>query len=123
MSESALHELFPGVAEPVPLRIDEGGVVRVGNSRVSLDIVVEQYDNGMTPEDMVRAYDALDPADVHSAIAYYLRHPKEVRAYLTQRSSEAASLQTKVEGERPGVSRSELKRRSTGAGVDASTRQ
>jgi uncharacterized protein (DUF433 family) len=111
MSESALHELFPGVAEPAPLRIDEGGVVRVGQSRVSLDVVVEQYENGMTPEDMVRAYEALDPADVHAAIAYYLRHPGEVQAYLMQRLSEAAALQSKIEGERPGISRSELTRR------------
>ncbi len=61
-------------AEPPPLRVDEGGAVRVGNSRVSLDLVVEQYENGMTPEDLVRAYDTLDLADVHAVIAYYLRH-------------------------------------------------
>ena len=31
--------------------MDEGGAVRVGKSRISLDLVVEQYENGMTPED------------------------------------------------------------------------
>lgn len=67
-------------AEPPPLRVDEGGAVRVGKSRVSLDVVVEQYENGMTPEDLVRAYDSLDLADVHAVIAYYLRHRAEVRA-------------------------------------------
>ena len=40
----------------LPLRLDDGSVVRVGNSRISLDLVVEQYENGMTPEEMVRAY-------------------------------------------------------------------
>jgi uncharacterized protein (DUF433 family) len=44
--------------------------------------VVEQYENGMAPEDLVRAYDTLDLADVHAVIAYYLRHREEVRAYL-----------------------------------------
>jgi hypothetical protein len=56
-------------AEPPPLRVDEGGAVRVGKSRVSLDVVVEQYENGMTPENLVRAYDTLDLADVHAVVA------------------------------------------------------
>jgi uncharacterized protein (DUF433 family) len=62
--------------------VDEGGVVRVGNSRISLDLVVEQCENGMMPEDLVRAYDTLVLADVHAVIAYYRRHRDEVRAYL-----------------------------------------
>ena len=67
-------------ADLPPLRVDEGGTVRVGASRISLDLVVEQYENGMTPEDMVRAYETLVLADVHAAIAYYLQHRDEVRA-------------------------------------------
>jgi hypothetical protein len=46
---------LPLPAERPPLRVDEGGAVRVGNSRVSLDLVIEQYENGTTPEDLVRA--------------------------------------------------------------------
>src|SRR5436305_7755917 len=85
--------------DPPPLRADAGGTVRVGGSRVRLDLVVEQYENGMTPEDMVRAYDTLDLADVYGVIAYYLRHRDEVRAYLKRRGEEADALRTKVEGE------------------------
>ena len=95
-------------ADPPPLRVDEGGAVRVGNSRIGLDLVVEQYENGMAPEDMVRAYDTLQLADVHAVIAYYLRHREEVRAYLKRREEEAESLRAKIETERPRVSREEL---------------
>ena len=101
-------ELFPLPTEGPPLRVDEGGVVRVGKSRVSLDLVIEQYENGMTPEDMVRAYDTLVLADVHAVIAYYLRHRDEVRAYLKRRVEEAEALRAKIEAERPRVSREEL---------------
>jgi uncharacterized protein (DUF433 family) len=99
---------LPFDAEPPPLRVDEGGAVRVGNTRISLDLIVEQYENGMTPEDLVRAYDTLVLADVYAAVAYYLRHRDEVRAYLRRRQEEAAALRAKIEAERPRVSREEL---------------
>src|SRR6478672_9991772 len=96
----------PGLQrDPLPLRWDEGDVIRVGTSRISLDLVVEQYENGATPEDMVRAYDTLVLADVYAVIAYYLRHRDEVRAYLKRRKEEATSLQAKMEAGRPRVSR------------------
>jgi uncharacterized protein (DUF433 family) len=105
---SGAPEALPLHPECPPLRVDEGGVVRVGISRISLDLVVEQYENGMTPEDMVRAYDTLVLADVHAVLAYYLRHRDEVRAYLKRREVEAAALRAKIEGERPRVGREEL---------------
>jgi uncharacterized protein (DUF433 family) len=117
-------EALPLPANRPPLRVDDGGAVRVGKSRVSLDLVVEQYENGMTPEDMVRAYDTLELADVHAVIAYYLRHRDEVRAYLRRREEEAEALRTKIEAERPRVSREELlARRRARETADAPTGQ
>jgi uncharacterized protein (DUF433 family) len=104
----SLPDGLPLHAERPPLRVDEGGAVRIGKSRVSLDLVVEQYENGMTPEDLVRAYDTLDLADVHAVIAYYLRHREEVRAYLKRREEEAKALRAKIEADRPRVARAEL---------------
>jgi uncharacterized protein (DUF433 family) len=113
---------LPLHTEAPPLRVDEGGAVRVGSGRITLDLVVSQYENGMTPEDMVRAYDTLVLADVHAVIAYYLRHRDEVNAYLKRRTEEADSLRAKIEAERPRVSREELiARRSAGEKVDAPT--
>jgi uncharacterized protein (DUF433 family) len=99
---------LPIRADLPPLREEQAGVVRVGNSRISLDLIVEQYENGMTPEDMVRAYDTLVLADIYAVIAYYLRHSDEVRAYLKQRDVEATALRAKIEAERPPASRDEL---------------
>jgi uncharacterized protein (DUF433 family) len=108
----SLVEQFPLQAERPPLRVDEGGVVRVGKSRVSLDLVIEQYESGMMPEEMVRAYDTLVLADVHAVIAYYLRHRDEARVYLKRRAEEAEALRAKIEMERPRVAREELLVRS-----------
>src|SRR5947208_2311763 len=116
---SPANEL-PLHAEEHPLRVDEGGAVRVGNSRINLDLVIEQYENGMTPEDLVRAYDTLVLADAYAVIAYYLRHRDEVRAYLKRREEEAEALRAKIEAEHPRVSREELlARRSAREKADA----
>ena len=121
---TTLANELPLHIESPPLRVDEGGAIRVGKSRVSLDLVVEQYENGMTPEDMVRAYDTLALADVHAVIAYYLRHQDEVRAYLKRRKEEAETLRVKIEAEHPRVSREELlARRSAREKADAPTGQ
>ena len=99
---------LPLHAERPPLRVEDGNVVRVGNTRISLDLVVEQYENGMTPEDMVRAYDTLVLADIHAVIAYYLRNRDAVQNYLKRRVEEAKSLRAKIETERPRISREVL---------------
>jgi uncharacterized protein (DUF433 family) len=96
------------LGQPFPLRLDLGDTIRVGKCRINLDLVVAQYENGMTPEDMVRAYEALDLADTYAAIAFYLRHRDAVRAYLTKRDEDARGLQAKIEAERPPLSRAEL---------------
>lgn len=126
MSESTIEpvsrHLRPFHADPVPLRVEEGGVIRIGRSRITLDLIVEQYENGMTPEDMVRAYDTLVLADVHAAIADYLRHRDEVRAYVERREDEAAALRAKIEAERPRITREELlARRGVKEKTDAPT--
>jgi uncharacterized protein (DUF433 family) len=120
----AAHRPLPLRTDPLPLRVDEGGAVRVGRSRISLDLVVEQYENGMTPEEMVRAYDTLLLADVHAVIAYYLRHRDEVRTYLKRRQEEAEALRATIEAEHPPITRQELlARRSAREKADAPTSQ
>ncbi len=109
---------LPLHAERPPLRVDEGGAVRVGESRISLDLVIEQYENGMMPEDMVRAYDTLGLADAYAVIAFYLRHRDEVRAYLKRRAEEAEALRATIEAERPRVPREELLARCRARGTD-----
>lgn len=112
MHEPALV-LLPLQSAPPPLRVDGGGVVRIGKSRVSLDLIVEQYENGMTPEELIVAYDTLSLAEAYAAIAYYLEHRDEVGQYLQQRADDAAELRAQLEAERPGISRVELTKRRT----------
>ena len=79
------------------LRIDETGVVRVGETRVTLDTLVGSYRDGCTAEEIVQQYPTLALADVHESIAYYLTHQPEVEVYLRQRERDAAEVRRQVE--------------------------
>ena len=98
-------------AVPNPLRRDDSGAIFIGASRVTLDLIVELYENGQAPEDMVRGYDTLELAEVHAAIAYYLRNRNEVLAYLQKRSNAADKLRATIEALRPRLPRDELSSR------------
>ncbi len=91
-------------SDPLPLRVDETGTIRIGSSRVTLDVLVADYRKGMSAEEIVRQLDSLDLADVHFAISYYLRHKDEVDAYLSRRAADADSLRLKIEATQPNRS-------------------
>ncbi len=82
---------------PVPLRTDAGGVVRIGASRVSLDSVVYDYQNGATAEQIAFDFSTLDLADIHAVIAWYLRHREEVEQYLTDQQQRAVEVRKRIE--------------------------
>jgi uncharacterized protein (DUF433 family) len=92
---------FPIHADPVPLRPDERGALRIGDTRILLDTLVHEYENGADPEGIVNAYPTLCLADVYAVIAYYLRHQEDVNGYLQKRRAEAAELREEIESRQP----------------------
>jgi uncharacterized protein (DUF433 family) len=90
-----------------PLRVHEDGVIRVGESRVLLDIVIHEFNNGAEPESIAHGYPTLNLADVYGVIAYYLRHRKDVDEYIDTRRQEAEKLRQEIEAKQP--SRVELR--------------
>ena len=84
-------------ADPIPLHVDDGGSIRVGESRVTLDSLLQYWRLGMKPEEIARGLDTLTLADVHGALAYYLRHQAEIDEYLRRREGEAERLRLQIE--------------------------
>lgn len=72
----------------LPLAADADGVIRVGNTRVSLDTIIFAFNQGATPEEIVSQYTSLALADVYATISYYLQHQSEVEAYLRERAAQ-----------------------------------
>ncbi len=96
-------------AEPIPLSEDEHGDIRVGDCHVLLDLVVDAFDDGATPETIVQMYSTLRLADVYAAIAYYLRHRQEIRDYLATRERRAEIIRQSFQAQQPEMS--EIRRR------------
>ena len=85
--------------EAPPLREDSSGALRVGASRVLLELVVRAFQDGGTPETIVQRYSTLALSDVYAVIAYYLRHRDEVEKYLAQREQTAGEVRKRIEKE------------------------
>ena len=71
--------------QPIPLTLDADGVIRVANTRVTLDTVIATFLEGATAEEIVQQYSSLELADVYAVISYYLRQRTEVENYLRER--------------------------------------
>nr|WP_290225744.1 DUF433 domain-containing protein [Trichocoleus desertorum] len=71
-------------AEPVPLVVNSDGVVLVSGTRVPLDTIIAEFNQGATAEGIVEQYSSVTLADVYAVISYYLRHQSEVETYLQQ---------------------------------------
>ena len=90
---------LPAVADPVPLALsDDGRVIRVAGTRVTLDTLIGAFKRGATPEEIAQDYSAVSLADVYAVITYYLRHRSEVEEYLERRAREHAALRREIEG-------------------------
>ncbi len=101
-------------ADPVPLRTDADGIVRVGRTRVPLDTVVAVFDLGASPEEIVQQFPALGLADMYAVIGYYLRHRDEVGTYLRERQERADVVRRATESryEASGIHARLLNRRA-----------
>lgn len=95
---------FPLQADSPPLREDSAGALRVGDSRVLLELVIRSFQDGATPEAIVQQYSTLKLPDVYSVIAYYLRHRGEVEEYLARREEKAESVREQIESHQDDLS-------------------
>ena len=75
--------------QTIPLAADRDGVMRVGNTRITLDTVIHTFEQGHTAEEIVSHYPVLRLADVYAVIAYYLNNQAIVEDYLRQQREEA----------------------------------
>jgi uncharacterized protein (DUF433 family) len=89
------------VTEIVPIEDDADGVIRVSKTRITLDSLVAAFKDGATPEEIAQQYPSVSLADVYSIMGYYLRHTRDVEAYLTKRAEKAGQVRSENESRFP----------------------
>lgn len=107
---------LPLEAEPLPLRTDRSGTIRVGQTRVPLETVVHSFDEGATAEEIAYRFPSLHLADIYATITYYLRHPNAVKDYLREQEVKSKKIRRRIEAHqpaRPGLRERLLARRNS----------
>ena len=84
-------------SQPLPLHMDTDGVIRVGNTRVTLDTVIGAFKNGDTAEQIAQNYPVLDLVDVYAVIAFYLYQSEAVDTYLAEHMEAGQQLRAQMD--------------------------
>ncbi len=80
----------------IPLIMGEDGVIRIDQTRVTLDTVVSAFKSGSTAEEIVFQYPTLDLADVYAVISYYLKNQPAIELYLQTAETVSAKLRPTI---------------------------
>jgi uncharacterized protein (DUF433 family) len=85
--------------QKVPLTIWEDGTIRVKDTRLLIDMIVDAHNRGTGPEEIFESFpsDAYTVADIYSIIAYYLQNKTKIDEYLAKREKEAEKVWKKIE--------------------------
>lgn len=83
--------------EAPPLRRDAHGALRVGRSRVLVELVLRAFQDGATPEEIVQRYPTASLEDVYAVVAHYLRHREAMETYLAERELRAQEVRRTIE--------------------------
>lgn len=90
-------EQEPPLTLSIPLYEDPPGILRVGKSRVLLELVLRAFQRGQTPESIVQSYDTLCLPDVYAVVSYYLANPSAFDRYLQSCDGRADAMRRKLE--------------------------
>ncbi len=104
----------PLTAETLPLQRDQYGTIRVGGTRVTLDVVIHAFQAGADAVEIADRFSSLSLADIYTVIGYYLRHREEIDAYLAEREEQAREIRRQDEarfGSQEGLKERLLARR------------
>lgn len=77
----------------------------IAGKRVSLDSIVYDFLDGMSPDSIVENFPVLTLEEVYGAIAFYLAHREEIDAYLKATDGQFEAFQNRVRAEYPRLNK------------------
>src|SRR5689334_6119434 len=91
------------MTQNVPLTRGEDDTIRVAGSRATLDVLVREFKDGATAEQIQEDFPSLALRDIYAVIAYYLQHTQAVEEYLLRQQAEAAQARNEIERNRSSM--------------------
>ena len=58
--------------------------IRIAGTRVGIEIIIEDYQKGASPEEILLHYPTLSLEQIYATITYYLANPTEVEAHIAK---------------------------------------
>jgi uncharacterized protein (DUF433 family) len=83
--------------DPLLLTEDSTGSLRIGHTRVLVELVLRAFQDGATPETIVQRYPTLALVEVYAVITHYLQHREEMDLYLAERERLAGGVRERIE--------------------------
>jgi len=68
------------------------GTIRIGDTRVSLETIIDSYLSGQRAEEIHSGFPFIDLADIFAIIAYYLKNRETVDRYLVQQEADSRRI-------------------------------
>ena len=95
-----------------PLRTDQDGVIRVGNTRVTLMTIADSYRGNESPEQIHEGFPTVALEVIQLVIDFYLKHREEVDEYIHQIEEEAERWRREYEANNPKAQAFDAKMRA-----------
>jgi len=84
-------------ADPLPLKADEHGVIRVAGTRVTLVTILHSFLMGNSPEGICESFPSVPLPAIYAVLSHYLHHRSEFDEYLRQVDKEAKEIRRQIE--------------------------
>ena len=85
--------------QTVPITVEQDGSWKVTGTRVTVEVLIDQFKRGSTPEQILDDFPNVPLASIYEIIGYYLSNQQTVEKYISTRDEEAKAIKEKLEVE------------------------
>jgi uncharacterized protein (DUF433 family) len=104
--------MFQTLTVDVPLVADERGNLYVVDTRLPLELIINDYRRGHSAERIASSYAGLSLSAVYGVLAYYHTNRTELDHYVDEKNRQLKDLHAQIERDFPAQKmREEIKRR------------
>lgn len=82
---------------PDLLTLTPDGSIRIAGTRITIESVIQGFQDGATPEEICQDFPALSLAQVYDVLAFYLGHQADVDVYLREQAQASEAIRQELQ--------------------------